>query len=83
MGIAVKTLMDDVVVDESPQVRTQRKKEFPGKFVPYATNFDEDLEICFGFFDALIVGVQSLDKEMTPSDKSSWEKAAGYLSLRR
>jgi hypothetical protein len=83
LGIAVKTLMDEINLNDTPQLRAQKRAEFPGKFVPFATHLEEDMSIAFGLFDALAVGIKSLDKEISAADKAMWEKAGRYLELRR
>lgn len=83
MGIAVKTFLDDLSADEKPEERAERKKDFPTKFLPFATHFTEDLDIAYAFFDALAEGVKSLDNEISASDKAAWEKASKYLESRR
>jgi hypothetical protein len=52
--------------------------------VPYATAFQEDLDIACKFFDALHAGVKTLEeKEMSTADRATWDKAANYLAVRR
>lgn len=83
-GIAVKTLLDEVIVGESAADRRQRIEEFPPNFMPHAVHFNEDLEIFYSFFEALAGGVRSLtEKELPAADKARWEKAAQYLRQRR
>ncbi len=83
MGIAVKTLLDDVPANETAEARATRKREFPLSYVPFATHFVQDLDISYAFFQALSAGIQSLDKEMTASEKAVWETASQYLELRK
>lgn len=84
LGIAVKTWLDDVKLDTSKDEKAQRLAEFQGIYVPYATHFQEDLDIAFHFFDAIHAGVKTLSpKEMPPADATVWDKAAEYLGLRR
>jgi len=84
MGIAVKTLLDDVPLNESPDDRATRIRDFPTLYVPYATKFTEDLAIAYAFFDALYVGVKSLgDQDMPAADRAGWDKTSKYLELRR
>lgn len=83
LGIAVKTLLDDIHPNETPEQKAVKKQEFPGTFVPYATHFFEDLEIAFNFFDAIHAGVKTLKSEVSAADRSAWDKAAVYLQLRR
>ncbi|KAJ2989785.1 hypothetical protein NUW58_g3292 [Xylaria curta] len=83
LGIAVKTFLDDISPDESAEQKATKKADFPGKFVPYATNFYEDLDIACEFFDALHAGVKTLNNEISSGDKNVWDKAAAYLQLRR
>ncbi|KAK6951855.1 hypothetical protein Daesc_006380 [Daldinia eschscholtzii] len=83
LGIAVKTLLDDIHPNETAEQKAVKKQEFPGTFVPYATHFFEDLEIAFNFFDALHAGVKTLKNEVTAADRGAWDKAALYLQQRR
>ncbi|GAP84186.1 putative xpg domain-containing protein [Rosellinia necatrix] len=83
LGIAVKTFLDDISPSETAEQKATKKAEFPGKFVPYATNFFEDLDIACDFFNALHVGVKTLTKEISGEDRAVWDKAATYLELRR
>lgn len=83
LGIAVKTFLDDIHPNESAEQKAAKKADFPGKFVPFATNFFEDLDIACDFFGALHTGVKTLTKEISGGDKSVWDKAAVYLQLRR
>lgn len=83
LGIAVKTFLDDINPNESTEQKAAKKADFPGKFVPYATNFFEDLDIACDFFNALHAGVKTLTKEMSSGDRGVWDKAAAYLQLRR
>lgn len=83
LGIAVKTLLDDVNPNDSAEVKANKKAEFPSKYVPYATNFFEDLEIAYDFFGSIHAGVKTLEKEISASDRGAWEKAAAYLKARR
>lgn len=83
LGIAVKTLLDDVNPHDSAEVKASKKAEFPSKYVPYATNFFEDLEIAYDFFGAIHAGVRTLEKEISGADRGTWNKAAAYLKVRR
>ncbi|KAK5631197.1 hypothetical protein RRF57_006912 [Xylaria bambusicola] len=83
LGIAVKTFLDDIHPNESTEQKAAKKADFPGKFVPYATNFYEDLDIACDFFNALHAGVKTLTTELPNGDISVWDKAAVYLQLRR
>ncbi|KAI1390972.1 temperature dependent protein affecting M2 dsRNA replication-domain-containing protein [Hypoxylon trugodes] len=84
LGIAIKTLLDDIHPQESEVERNKKKASFPGTFVPYATHFFEDMGIAFDFFDAIHAGVKTLKTSNDISvDKDAWEKAAAYLKLRR
>ncbi len=84
MGIAVKTLLDDVPADEPAEQRAARMKEFPAKYVPFASHFAEDIEISFDFFNALYQGVKATtNTEISAVDKAVWDRAAKYLELRR
>ncbi|KAI1485243.1 nuclease-like protein [Biscogniauxia mediterranea] len=83
LGIAVKTFLDDVHPNEPADQKAAKKAEFPGKFVPFATNFFEDLDIACDFFNALHTGVKTLTSEIPTADRGAWDKAATYLQLRR
>ncbi|KAI0913327.1 nuclease-like protein [Ustulina deusta] len=83
LGIAVKTFLDDIHPNEPAEQKAAKKAEFPGKFVPYATNFYEDLDIACDFFNALHAGVKTLTNELPSGDRSVWDKAGVYLKLRR
>lgn len=83
LGIAVKTLLDDIHPNETPEQKAQKKQEFPATYVPYATNFFEDLEIACEFFVAIHAGVKTLKNEVSAADRGAWDKAAVYLRLRR
>lgn len=84
LGIAVKTLLDDVNVSESAEERADRLNTLPGKFFPYASHFAEDISITFAFFDAVYAGVKALgEKELPSADKAVWESAKKYLDARR
>lgn len=83
LGIAVKTLLDDIHPTDTPEQKAAKKQDFPGTFVPYATHFFEDLEIACEFFNALHAGVKTLKNEISATDRGAWEKASVYLQLRR
>ncbi|KAI1342127.1 nuclease-like protein [Xylariaceae sp. FL0016] len=83
LGIAVKTFLDELNPDEPAEQKAKRKEEFPGKFVPFATNFFEDLEIACAFFNALHAGVKTLSREISAGDREAWDKASQYLAIRR
>lgn len=84
LGIAVKTYFDDISPTDTPEQKTAKKQEFPGKYLPYALRFSEDLDICCAFFDAIFAGVQTLGpKEVPPSERAAWDKAVKYLAARR
>ena len=82
LGIAVKTFLDDDNVNDSKERRATRIAEFPQTYVPFATHFVEDMRICYGFVNALSLGVGTLDKEIPAADKLVWENAAEYLAAR-
>lgn len=80
----MKTYFDELGANESAEFRAKKIKEFPGVYVPYATAFQEDLEIACKFFDALYAGVKTLDgSDITSADRATWDKAAKYLAARR
>jgi hypothetical protein len=79
----VKTFLDDVSPNESRNERQTKLKDFPTKFVPFATHFAEDLELCFSFFDALYKGVKILQSEISPVEIAIWDKAYAYMEARR
>lgn len=84
LSIAVKTLLDELPVDEAAEERAARIEAFPAKFVPFATHFVEDLSICYALFDAILAGVRSLDdKLVSAADKKVWEQTSKYLQARR
>lgn len=83
LAIAVKTLLDEINPNVSEEINITKRAEFPGKFVPFATHFFEDLDIACDFFDALHAGVKTLTDEIPSGDRSVWDKAAAYLKLRR
>ena len=83
LGIAVKTLLDDMPLNEGSEERTARIKAFPVKFVPYATHFVEDLAISYAFFDALYAGIKTLSNEIPSADRAAWKAAYDYLQQRR
>lgn len=82
LGIAVKTLMDELPAGEIEK-RQAKIEEFPVNFFPYATNFKEDIQLAFAFFDAIHKGVQTLNKEVSAADKAVWSTAGKYLDQRR
>ncbi|KAI0969685.1 temperature dependent protein affecting M2 dsRNA replication [Xylaria arbuscula] len=83
LGIAVKTFLDDINPNEPPEQKAAKRADFPTKFVPFATNFYEDLDIACDFFNALHSGVKTLNNELPNGDRSAWDKASAYLKLRR
>ncbi|GJC81870.1 uncharacterized protein ColLi_04708 [Colletotrichum liriopes] len=83
LGIAVKTLMDELPASESVEKRQARIEDFPGKFFPFATNFKDDVQLAFAFFEAIHKGVQTLNKEVSAADKAVWSTASKYLDQRR
>lgn len=82
LGIAVKTFLDDDNVSDSREHRAARAESFPQTYVPFATDFTEDLRKSYGFVNALCTGVSTLDKEIPATDKREWEAAAEYLAAR-
>jgi len=83
MGIAVKTLLDDMPSGLSAEDRLAYLDEFQPKFFPFTTHFVDDLSICWKLFDALVTGINTLDTEMSAEDKAAWNNAAKYLAGRR
>lgn len=83
LGIAVKTFVDELSPTDTPEQKEAKLAAFPEKYVPYATHFREDLEICYNFVEALYTGIKSLDKELPTVDKTAWEKAYQFLKQRR
>jgi hypothetical protein len=83
MGIAVKTFLDDLPVEATQTDKETHLHGFQGKFFPFATHLAEDLELCWKLFDALVIGVNALDTEMSAADKATWNNAARYLKARR
>ena len=82
LGIAVKTFLDDDNVSDTREQRAARVESFPQTYVPFATNFTEDMRMCYGFVNAVCQGVSTLDKEISPADKRVWEAASEYLAAR-
>ncbi|KAH8887401.1 nuclease-like protein [Thozetella sp. PMI_491] len=84
LGIAVKTFLDDVSPSDSAELKAQKKEQFPGTYLPYATNFSEDLEIFYAFFDALSVGIKAVAKDdLSAADRAVWESAAKFIEVRK
>ncbi|KAF9881057.1 putative XPG domain-containing protein [Colletotrichum karsti] len=83
LGIAVKTFMDEIPAGESKEKRQARLADFSEKFFPYATNFRDDVQLAFAFFDAINKGVQTLNKEVSAADKAVWSTASKYLDQKR
>ncbi|ORY71207.1 nuclease-like protein [Pseudomassariella vexata] len=84
LGIAVKTLLDDIHPTDTPEQKQTKRAEFPGKYVPYATSFFKDLNVAFDFFGALHAGVKQLGDEQVPAaDRKVWDRAAEYLKARQ
>lgn len=68
LGIAVKTFLDDhsdpaFSMDE----RRQRRSKYAAICVPNATNFPEDLDLAYRFFDAIYAGVKVLGDKVKVS----------------
>ena len=82
LGIAVKTFLDDDNVEDSREQRAARMRAFPNTYVPFATDFVEDMRTCYGFVNAVCAGVGTLDKELSAEDKRVWEAAGEYLAAR-
>ena len=82
LGIAVKTFLDDDNVGDSREQRAQRLGGFPQTYVPFATDFTEDVRTCYGFVNAVCAGVGTLDKELSAGDKRVWVAAGEYLAAR-
>lgn len=84
LGIAVKTFLDESYEDNTPEMKEERKKVFPAKFVPHATHPFEDFEVAFGLVEALYAGVQTLgESELKAEVKAEWERAKKYLERRK
>lgn len=84
LGIAVKTYLDDFFRLE--WTAEQRQAELPNyatKYLPQSSNFPEDLEVAFKFFEALYEGVKTLGKEISERDRKGWDAAKVYLDKRR
>lgn len=67
---------------DSREQRAARVRDFPQTYVPFATDFVEDMRTCYGFVNALCAGVGTLDKELSAGDKRVWEAAGEYLAAR-
>ncbi|KAL1881151.1 hypothetical protein VTK73DRAFT_4598 [Phialemonium thermophilum] len=84
LGIAVKTYFDDISPSDTPEQKALKKQEFPGKYLPYALRFSDDIDMCCAFFDAIYAGVKTLgNDDISAGDREAWDKAAKYLDLRR
>lgn len=85
LGIAVKTFLDDSVTPSmSIEERRQCRSNYATKFCPHATNFPEDLDTAFKFFDAVCEGVKVLSQTHGALQNAAvWQSAKAYLDLRR
>ncbi|KAK6833688.1 hypothetical protein PG990_001473 [Apiospora arundinis] len=84
LGIAIKTLLDDIQPLDPPEVKASKRADFPAKFVPYATDLHKDLKIADAFFVALNEGIKTLANEQVPAnDRKVWDHAEIYLAARR
>ncbi|KAK8058734.1 nuclease-like protein [Apiospora phragmitis] len=66
LGIAIKTLLDDIQPSDTPEVKASKRADFPGKFVPYATDLHKDLKIADAFFVALNEGIKTSATSKSP-----------------
>jgi hypothetical protein len=84
MGIAVKTYLDEQFAgfrdDEHRAAEKARYKTWP---IQHAEDIPGDLELAFGFFDAVRKGVLELGDKIPAEDRTVWEGAADYLAKRR
>lgn len=83
LGIAVKTLLEELPGGDDAEKRQARLEGFPAKFFPYATDFKDDVQLAFAFFDSIHKGVNALNKEISAADKAVWAAARDYLDARR
>lgn len=83
MGIAVKTLLDDMPPGLTAEDRLTYLDDFQPKFFPFATHFVDDLSLCWKLCDALVIGISTLDKELPAETKLAWNNASAYLARRR
>jgi len=83
LGIAVKTWLDDHA--KPGQTTDERKalKDGYKMYLPYGENFSRDLDLAFGFFEALCKGVTALKGEVSDADHKVWTSAHKYFSERR
>lgn len=82
LGIAICTFFDDDEASDSKETRASRLKEFPITFVPFAEALGEDFQTCADFVRSLNQGVQTLNEELSESDKTAWKNAQAYLDAR-
>jgi hypothetical protein len=82
LGIAVKTLLDDINPADSAETKQKKLDEFPSKFVPFATDFTKDLNMACAFFRALVTGIEVLREQIPSADRQTWQHAAKYLEER-
>lgn len=71
MGVAIKTLLDQRAGEAGIPT-----SHIAGSFFPMASHFNEDVEIFKEFFDALVSGLQTLDKDVP---KDVWVSANEYI----
>ena len=82
LGIAVKTYLDDYAApNQTEEVKSSKKREYASALIPHHVDFASDLNTAFELFDAVYTGVQALKDEVP--DKSGWDSAQQYLSVRR
>lgn len=82
MGIAVKTYLDEQhSPPPTPAERATVMSKYNKEPIAWANDFEGDLRIAFGFFDALHNGVKTLGDQV--SDQDLWTEARKYLADRR
>lgn len=82
LGIAVKTYLDDFAAPgQSLELKREKKSIYANQLIPHNLDFAADLDVAFQLFDAVYAAVQTLKDEVP--DKSGWERANRYLTLRR
>lgn len=83
-GIAVKTYLDDFVdVNASPEDKAAKKIKFPEKYIPFAVNWSEDLDVALNFFGAVHDGVKTLGDEIGETDRKAWGDAKKWMEARK
>ncbi|CAG8975384.1 hypothetical protein HYALB_00009525 [Hymenoscyphus albidus] len=84
-GIAVKTYLDDFVeVNATAEEKAIKKPKYIDRYLPFAVNWPEDLQVAMNFFDALHAGVKTLEGgEIPEADRKAWDEAGAWLAARK